>query len=303
MGRIRSVKPELVHSSQIAERTDTARILYYALLAEVDDWGRAQASPRYLHGVAFWGRPRSIRTVTDALAELVAANIVVTYESGGGHYLFIVGWGDQGSILYQVVKRKQPSSLPAPIAVRAPTTHPPITHTAPPDHDHDLEQDHEHDHDRCAALRPAPRAPHKSPSLKAPKAKIPAPPDLQKAIDAFHVAYRSANAGAKPTWGAKQVGQLKALVTKHSADEVTRRIGVLASAPPIFLRGSSWDVGTLVQHFDKLAAPATERATQSRESPTDTALAMVREAEERARRGARAADPFGDIPHAAEAAS
>ena len=303
MGRIRTVKPELNHAAQLAERTDTARLLYYALLGEVDDWGRAQASPRYLHGIAFWGRPRSIRTVTDALAELEDAGIVSTYESDGGRYLFIRDWGEPRSLFYQVVKRKQPSSLPAPSLIRAPTAHPQRTHDARPDQDHDHEQDHEQDHDLGAASQPAPVEPLTLTPPSSPKAKrIPATPDLQRAIDAFHVAYRGANGGAKPTWGPKQVSQLKPLVQKHGADEVVRRIGILASSPPAFLRGSPWDVGTLAAHFDKLASGSVERTIQrDRNDPTATSLAGLREAEERARRGAQAADPLGaDVPHAAE---
>lgn len=73
-------------------------------------------------------------------------------------------------------------------------------------------------------------------------------------VAAFDAAFRAQN-GAAPTWGAKQGAQVRELVTKHSAAEVQRRIGVLFTAPPSWLV-PPFDLGTLVQHFDKLAAPS-----------------------------------------------
>lgn len=169
--------------------------------------------------------------------------------------------------------------------------------------DQEQKQEQEQDQDlRGAASRPAHLEPFtlQSPASQKPK-RVPANPDLQQAIDAFHAAYRDAF-GVKPTWGGKQVGQLKPLVAKHGAGEVVRRVGVLASAPPTFLRGSPWDVGTLVAHFDKLAAPSLDRTTQStRNNPTETALESLREAEARERRSS-SAPLFEDAPHAAEVA-
>lgn len=69
----------------------------------------------------------------------------------------------------------------------------------------------------------------------------------------FDTTYREHHDGAKPTWGAKQGRLLKQLLKAHGAEEVQRRIGVLFDSPPSWLE--SRDFGTLVQHFDKLAAP------------------------------------------------
>ena len=82
----------------------------------------------------------------------------------------------------------------------------------------------------------------------------------QPAVDEFDRRYRAAYEGAKPTWGAKPIAQLKRLVAAHGVTEVVRRIGILFEHPPAFLQ-PPFDVGTLVQHFDKLAvAPAPRRA-------------------------------------------
>lgn len=73
------------------------------------------------------------------------------------------------------------------------------------------------------------------------------------AVDAFHAYYVATHDGSKPTWGAKQVAQLKRLVKAHGVAEVVRRVGVLTSAPPRWPVGP-WDLATFVQHFDKVAA-------------------------------------------------
>ena len=117
MGRIRSVKPELAQDPRLATASDTARLLYYAVLSVVDDEGRAQAAPSYLHGVAFWGQQRSLRKVSAAIQELVSSGIWFVYQAHGGDYLEVVGWNEKGSLTHQRIEHPQPSSLPAPVAV------------------------------------------------------------------------------------------------------------------------------------------------------------------------------------------
>lgn len=87
-------------------------------------------------------------------------------------------------------------------------------------------------------------------------------PGMQAAIAAFDGAYRE-RTGGPPHWSARTVAMLKPLVRSHGADEVCRRIAILFSDPPRFLASSTPDVGTLVQHFDKLAGPARPRAVAS----------------------------------------
>lgn len=81
------------------------------------------------------------------------------------------------------------------------------------------------------------------------------PPVHQPAIAEFDARYRAAYQ-TKPTWGDKQAAQIIRLVTAHGVDEVRRRIGILFDSPPSFLTGPH-DVGTLVQHFDKLSQPGS----------------------------------------------
>lgn len=80
--------------------------------------------------------------------------------------------------------------------------------------------------------------------------------DHHRVIAEFDRRYRD-RFGQSATWGAKQAGQVKQLLVKHQSDEVIRRIVILFDSPPAFLLNSPPDFATLVQHFDKLVAPAT----------------------------------------------
>lgn len=74
------------------------------------------------------------------------------------------------------------------------------------------------------------------------------------AVEAFDARYR-AKFGSKPTWGPKQGKAISDLLKQHEVAEVTKRIEILFESPPPFLANGPPDIGTLVQHFDKLAAP------------------------------------------------
>ena len=80
--------------------------------------------------------------------------------------------------------------------------------------------------------------------------------ELHTATEEFFQRFESAYQ-AKPTWGAKQGGMLLALLKKHPLAEVSRRMEILFTAPPDWLKGPH-DLGTLVQHFDKLVQPASQ---------------------------------------------
>jgi len=137
----------------------------------------------------------------------------------------------------------------------------------------------EREGDRFAFARsPAPKGPTPARKPASPKPPV---PGQQETVAAFHDAYLAQN-GVPPTWGAKQAGQIKQLVTTHGADEVQRRIGILFDGRgPAFLAGP-FDVGTLVQHFDKLAKPsAPARASPGGvpQGSTQIALAVLAQLE------------------------
>lgn len=107
------------------------------------------------------------------------------------------------------------------------------------------------------ALDPCPAPP-------APRAVRDPTSDHQRAIAYFDQRYRE-RFQQPPTWGAKQAGQVKALLGKHPADEIIRRTAILFDSPPGFLQNSPPDIGTLVQHFDKLVAPAARAGPGGRD--------------------------------------
>lgn len=85
-----------------------------------------------------------------------------------------------------------------------------------------------------------------------------APTGPHAAVTAAFFAAFEQQTGAKPTWGAKQGAMVKKLLDAHSAEDVIARIerlfaGVLPWLSP------PYDIGTLVQHFDKLAPIAPPR--------------------------------------------
>jgi hypothetical protein len=106
-------------------------------------------------------------------------------------------------------------------------------------------------------LPPVAEAPVALPPVVTTADAVTSAPAHQSAIDHFHTLYLNAY-GKKPSWEGKQIGMIRKLVAKHGADEVKRRTSILFDSPPPFLTGPH-DVGTLVQHFDKLVRPSSRR--------------------------------------------
>jgi hypothetical protein len=114
VGRIRTVKPELIQQPWFATLSDSAARTYYGLLGVVDDFGRCGAAPSYIAGQIFWGSQRSANKIGKQLAELEREGIIRRYTVKGGEYLEIVGWFDKGGPLYQQINKPQGERFPAP---------------------------------------------------------------------------------------------------------------------------------------------------------------------------------------------
>lgn len=122
MGRIRSVRPEVLSTVEIASLPDYVHRVFFGLYSLVDDEGRAPADPSYVAGQVTWARPRELHETVDALAQLVSRELIRTYEVAGVWYLEIVGFLDDKSATYQRIEKPQPSRLPAnPAAARSRT--------------------------------------------------------------------------------------------------------------------------------------------------------------------------------------
>lgn len=117
----------------------------------------------------------------------------------------------------------------------------------------------------------APAAPSSEPDKPA-KAKRkaeakPTPPGYAATIATFHAAYE-AQTGSKPTWGAKQGAMVKRLLESHGADETQARIARLFAGAIAAWCAAPYDIGTLVQHFDKLADVTAPPVAAPRPSQT-----------------------------------
>ncbi len=106
------------------------------------------------------------------------------------------------------------------------------------------------------AVEPLTLAPFPPPP--APKPRAQPSGDHARVIAAYVDRYEHAT-GAKPRITGRTGAEVKSLLASHGADEVIRRLDVLASgAGPewLYRDGSPWDFGTLVSQFDKLAKAA-----------------------------------------------
>lgn len=89
MGRIRSIKPEIIEDEDTAGLSHEAFRLFVGLIALADDYGNMRAQPNWLGGQIFWatkGNPEK------ALEELVSRKLVVLYRVGSESYAHIRGW-------------------------------------------------------------------------------------------------------------------------------------------------------------------------------------------------------------------
>ena len=86
MARIRTVKPDFFTDEKLTACSPTARLLFIGLLCFVDDYGVMQYSPKRTKMLIF---PADNLDVEPFIAELVAQNRVVLYQSEGRSYLWV----------------------------------------------------------------------------------------------------------------------------------------------------------------------------------------------------------------------
>lgn len=114
MGRIRTIKPELIEMARFAALSDGAARMFYGLMSCADDHGRCPAALGYIAGQIFWAKTRPATLLGRFLTELEAAGWVERYSSQGGEWLSIVGWSDKGSPTYQHINKRQDPQFPPP---------------------------------------------------------------------------------------------------------------------------------------------------------------------------------------------
>jgi hypothetical protein len=92
MGRIRTIKPEILTDEKTAGLNDTEWRLFVSCLAMADDYGNFRASPAFIHSQVFWASNTSREASRDALESLARLSLLVSYTVNGQQYAHIVGW-------------------------------------------------------------------------------------------------------------------------------------------------------------------------------------------------------------------
>ncbi len=116
MARIRSIKPELWVSEQIAECSIAARLTFIGMLNFCDDNGVHPAKPKTLKAELFPMDAVSPAEVAQWVGELIAAKLVAKFDSAGEAYWFVTGWSKHQKIDRPSAKHPLP---PAPNSANA----------------------------------------------------------------------------------------------------------------------------------------------------------------------------------------
>jgi hypothetical protein len=274
MPRIRTLKPEILEDAATAGLSDAAFRLFVSLIVLADDYGNVRADARWLLGQVWWAHGTSPR-VAEFLRETSDVGLVGVYTVRGQIYASILGWGK-----HQRIDNAGKARVPSP-----------------------------NDAEAQPFVFDAREAREDLPIFAASRGEIPLDPDLRPPTsDQDPDGEPAAERGVKPK---SRKSRLSASwQPNETAVEKARKLGLNLKAEADRFRdhhvakGSlfvDWDAAfrTWLGNAQRFAARGGSYAP--RNNPTETALESLREAEERARAGARAVGPFADdVPHAAE---
>lgn len=255
--RIRTIKPEILEDEKTAFLSHLEYRLFTGAWIVADDYGNLRGDPDYIRCQIVWASKETRDTVAEALAELERAELVRRYTVRGQTYYHILNFHK-----HQRIDKPGKPKCPGPDQDDGSGS------AADNRSRNDSSNDSRMPREQVAlglglglglgsGIREreveGEREPARSPP--APRGRRAPSGDHQRVIDSFETRYTERN-GRGASWGATQGNMVKQLLAKHPADEVIRRIGILFDSPPLFLANCSPDLGTLVQHFDKLVAPA-----------------------------------------------
>lgn len=250
--RIRTIKPEILEDEKTAFLSHLEYRLFTGAWIVADDYGNLRGDPDYVRCQIVWASKETRDTVSDALAKLERAELVRRYTVRGQTYYHILNFHK-----HQRIDKPGKPKCPGPDQDDGSGS------TADNRSRNDSSNDSRIPREQVALglgsgsgilEGEGERDPARSPP--APRGRKPPSGDHQRVIAAFEARYTERN-GRGASWGATQGNMIKQLLAKHPADEIIRRIGILFDSPPLFLANCSPDLGTLVQHFDKLVAPAS----------------------------------------------
>lgn len=121
MGRIRTLKPEILEDQKTAELDDCAYRVFIGLIMLSDDYGRGRADPRWLAGQILWGRGGTVDEIKDALATLSKPtregqddSLIILYADGNQPYYAVRQWER-----HQRVDKPGKPRIPAPDCVKS----------------------------------------------------------------------------------------------------------------------------------------------------------------------------------------
>ena len=109
MARIRSIKPEFCTSSQVAECSTNARLLFVLLWMFCDDNGVHPANAKQVKISAFPGDDITSAQILDWIAELLRVGLLGEFEANGAKFWYVTGWK-----VHQKIDRPQPGRYPLP---------------------------------------------------------------------------------------------------------------------------------------------------------------------------------------------
>ena len=92
MARIRTLKPTIWESEQVAEVSLRARLTFIGLITQADDEGRLKGSPRRIKGKLFPYDETTAEEVDALLTELSQNELIIRFENGGKQYIELPTW-------------------------------------------------------------------------------------------------------------------------------------------------------------------------------------------------------------------
>ena len=113
MARNRMIRPEIWSNEQFVELSPTARLLYIAMWNFSDDGGNHPASPKTLKMEIFPGDDITAAQIQDLVNEIIAQNLITTYEAENRQWWHITNWTN-----LQKIDRPNPTH-PKPIDERS----------------------------------------------------------------------------------------------------------------------------------------------------------------------------------------
>jgi hypothetical protein len=109
VGRIRSIKPEILEDDVTANLSHLEWRLFVSVWLLADDYGNLRGEPSYIRGAALWAARHDRDDVANALMTLVREGLLVCYRVRGQIYLHIRGWSK-----HQKVDKAGKPRMPGP---------------------------------------------------------------------------------------------------------------------------------------------------------------------------------------------